>query len=222
MRTLYHHGLSTASRRARVALAEKRLDVTPVVEETWTRNEAFLALNPEGEVPVLVEPSGTTVADGWAICEYLEEAYPDPPLLGGDPRARAEARRLVAWFDRKFDREVTGPIVQEKLIKRMAGGGAPDSRRIRAGRANVHIHLSYISWLIERRRWLAGEVLTYADITAAVHLSLVDYAGDVPWEDHPQAKEWYALVKCRPSFRPLLDDQFANIRPPRHYADLDF
>lgn len=222
MRTLYHHGLSPACRRVRVALAEKRLDVMPVVQEPWTRDETFLSLNPEGEVPVLVEPSGTAVADGWAICEYLDEIYPEPSLLGSDPRGRAEVRRLVAWFDRKFNHEVTEPIIQEKVLRRMAGGGAPDSRRIRAGRGNIHTHLSYIAWLIERRRWLAGETLSYADITAACHLSLVDYAGDVPWEDHPQAKDWYALIKCRPSFRPLLDDQFANIRPPRHYADLDF
>ncbi|GEO82990.1 glutathione S-transferase family protein [Pararhodospirillum oryzae] len=222
MRKLYHHELSPASRKVRVALAEKRLDFEPLIEETWIRNESFLALNPEGEVPVLVEPDGQVLADAWAICEYLEEVYPEPVLLGVDPRTRAEVRRLVAWFDRKFNREVTEPILQEKLIKRVVAGGTPDSRLIRAGRANIHTHMRYIAWLVHRRRWLAGDALSYADITAACHLSLVDYAGDVPWDEHPQAKEWYALVKCRPSFRPLLEEWIANIRPPRHYADLDF
>ncbi|ABC20827.1 glutathione S-transferase family protein [Rhodospirillum rubrum] len=222
MRRLYHHGLSPAARKVRVALAEKRLDYEAVIEETWIRNESFLAMNPEGEVPVLVEADGLTITDGWAICEYLEEVYPEPSLLGGPAAMRAEVRRLVAWFDRKFNREVTEPLVREKLLKRVISGGAPDSRQIRAGRANVHTHLRYISWLIDRRRWLAGDMLTYADITAACHLSLIDYAGDVPWEDHPQAKEWYALVKSRPSFRPLLTETISPIRPPRHYADLDF
>ncbi|MCF8481182.1 MAG: glutathione S-transferase family protein [Rhodospirillum sp.] len=222
MRRLYHNTLSPMARKVRVALSEKRLEYEIVIEETWIRSESFLARNPEGEVPVLEEPAGATICDAGAICEYLEEVYPDPPLLGSDPRHRAEVRRLVAWFDRKFNREVTEPIVQEKLLKRVVSGGAPDSRLIRAGRANVHTHLKYISWLIDRRRWLAGDVLTYADITAACHLSLIDYAGDVPWDEHPQAKEWYALIKCRPSFRPLLAEMVPHIRPPRHYADLDF
>ncbi len=222
MRRLFHHWLSPGARKVRVAIAEKRLECDALLQETWVRDESFLAINPEGDVPVLVEPGGATIADSSAICEYLEEMYPEPMLMGSDPRARAEVRRLMGWFDRKFAREVTDPIVNEKLVKRAISGGAPDSRAIRAGRANVHTHLKYISWLIDRRRWLAGDILTYADITAAAHLSLVDYAGDVPWEDHPQAKEWYTLIKCRPSFRPLLTEQIPGIRPPKHYTDLDF
>ncbi|HAE03625.1 MAG TPA: glutathione S-transferase, partial [Rhodospirillaceae bacterium] len=60
-------------------------------------------------------------------------------------------------------------------------------------------HLGYIGWLAERRTWLAGEELTLADLTAAAHLSCVDYIGDVPWNDHPEAKDWYARIKSRPA-----------------------
>jgi glutathione S-transferase len=82
--------------------------------------------------------------------------------------------------------------------------------------------LDYIGYLTEQRRWIAGDELTLADITAAAHLSCVDYLGDVPWSDHPNAKDWYARIKSRPSFRPLLGDHIPGAPPPPHYADLDF
>ena len=76
--------------------------------------------------------------------------------------------------------------------------------------------------LIERRRWLAGERITYADIAAAAQLSCVDYLGDVPWDVHEPARDWYARIKSRPSFRVLLADHLPGAPPPKHYADLDF
>jgi len=222
MRTLYHHWLSPDARKVRLVLGEKRLDAEERLQFDWERDERFLALNPAGVVPVLVEEDGTTLADGQTICEYLDEVYPDPPLLPKAPADRAEVRRLTAWFDRKFAAEVTDLLVKEKLFKRFSGAGAPDSRAVRAGRTNIHTHLAYVAWLTERRSWLAGERLSLADLTAAAHISLVDYAGDVPWEDHPYAKDWYARIKSRPCFRPLLRDTLPGIPAPPHYADLDF
>lgn len=222
MRVLYHHWLSPFSRTVRLVLQEKRLEAEDRVVLDWERDERFLALNPAGEVPVLVDERKQTVVDAGTIIEYLEEVYPDPPLIGRTAGQRAEARRLAAWFNGKFHREVSAPLIQEKLLKRMLGQGAPDSRAVRAGRANVHTHLQYIAWLTERRKWLAGELLSIADLTAAAHLSLVDYAGDVPWEEHELAKDWYARVKSRPSFRTLLRDAIPGVPAPRHYADLDF
>ena len=71
-------------------------------------------------------------------------------------------------------------------------------------------------------KWLAGDALSLADIAAAAHLSAIDYLGDVPWSDHEVAKEWYARIKSRPSFRPLLTDHIPGLAPPKHYTDLDF
>ncbi|MEO5374692.1 MAG: glutathione S-transferase family protein [Alphaproteobacteria bacterium] len=222
MRTLYHVWLSPQCRKVRIILAEKRVPFDLVIERVWDRRGEFLAINPSGEVPVLVDDDGTAVSDSSAICEYLEELHPDPPLLGPTPALRAETRRLVAWFDCKFNREVTQNLVGEKIGKRLTGVGEPDSRAIRAGHANIHTHLDYVEWLIDRRRWLAGEAFSMADIAAAAHLSALDYIGDVPWEDHPGAKDWYARIKSRPSFRPILKDQVPGAPPPRHYEDLDF
>ncbi|KAA0573814.1 glutathione S-transferase family protein [Azospirillum sp. Sh1] len=222
MRTLYHHPIHALSRTARVMLAEKALPFEPVVERPWERRTDFLKLNPAAEVPVLVEEDGTVVAGGLAVIEYLEEAYPDTPLLPREIAARAEVRRVADWFLNKFEREVTENLVGEKLIKRLSGQGHPFAPAIRAGLANVTYHLDYIAFLSERRPWLAGSVFTLADIAAAAQLSCLDYIDNVPWDRSPEAKDWYARIKSRPSFRALLADNITGCPPPRHYADLDF
>jgi len=222
MRILYHLWLSPFSRTIRVVLKEKNLEFTLKAEKVWERRPEFLALNPAGEVPVLIEPEGTVIADVRAIAEYLDETHREKILIGLNPADRAEVRRLVAWFDVKMNHEVTENLVGEKMMKRFLGIGQPNSSAIRAGHANLIHHLEYIGYLTERRRWLAGENFSLADITAAAHLSALDYLGDVPWDEHEPAKEWYARIKSRPSFRPLLADHIPGVPPPKHYADLDF
>ncbi len=222
MRRLHHFALDPFSRKLRVLLREKNLAFDLVDERPGERRDELLHLNPSGEVPVLVEEHGGVVADSQAIAEYLDEVYPEPALLGRDAATRAEVRRLVGWFDLKFDREVTGRLLEEKIMKRLVRSGQPDSQSIRIANANLHIHLQYIAWLADRRSWLAGDQFSLADIAAGAHLSVVDYLGDIPWDAHPEAKDWYARVKSRPSFRPLLGDHLPGAPPPRHYADLDF
>ena len=222
MRTLYHLWLSPYSRKVRVALAEKKLEFELQLEKTWHRRPEFLALNPAGKVPVIVEDDGTVLSESTPICEYLDEVYPDCCLIGLEPAGRAEIRRLINWFDLKFGVEVTHNLVDEKLMKRVIGLGGPDSQAVRAGKHNIHYHLDYIGYLTERRTWLGGDDFSLADITAAAHVSAVDYIGDVPWDEHAPAKDWYARVKSRPSFRALLADHIPGLPPPRDYANLDF
>ena len=222
MRVLYHLWLSPDCRKVRVALLEKELDFELRAEYIWERRDEFLALNPAGDVPVLVESDGSALSGSNAICEFLDEVHPDPPLIGRQALGRAEVRRLVHWFDGKFDSEVTENLVGEKMMKRLLGQGAPNSKAVRAGHANIHHHLDYIGYLTERRIWLAGDTFSLADITAAAHLSTIDYLGDVPWKEHEEAKDWYARVKSRPSFRALLEDNVPGAPPQRHYANLDF
>ncbi len=222
MRLLYHLPIDPGSRKIRIMLWEKGLQVQLKSEKTWERREAFLRLSPSGEIPVLVEEDGTTLPGQQVITEYLDEVYATPPLIGETPLDRAEARRLSLWFDFKMAEEVTEPLVQEKIMKRFLRLGNPDSAAIRAAHGNIGYHLDYIAWLSERRRWLAGDNFSIADISAAAQLSVVDYLGDVPWEDKPETKDWYARVKSRPSMRPLLADHIAGAPPPPHYADLDF
>lgn len=222
MRRLHHFALQPASRKIRLLLKEKRLDFELAEERPGEWRDELLRLNHSGEVPILVEEDGASFADGQAIAEYLEEIHPDPCLIGDTALARAEVRRLAAWFDQKFEREVSGRLLDEKILKRIARNGHPDSQAIRLAHANLPVHLDYIAWLSDRRSWLAGERFSLADIAAAAHLSVVDYLGDIPWDNHPGAKDWYARVKSRPSFRPLLADHLPGAPPPAHYADLDF
>ena len=135
-------------------------------------------------------------------------------------------RRLAAWFNDKFFAEVSGPLATERFYRRHMrleqGGGPPDTEAIRAARTNIRYHLAYIGWLVRARNYLAGERLSYADLAAAGHLSTVDYLGDVPWSEDEAAKSWYARVKSRPSFRPLLTEAVPGLQPSKSYADLDF
>jgi glutathione S-transferase len=222
MRILYQLPLSPFSRKVRLALAEKRIPFDLRLERVWERREEFLTLNPACTVPVLQDANGLVLVDSYAICEYLDEAYPDTPLLGRTLAERAEVRRLVAWFDQKFYMEVTRNLLHEKQMKRLLGRGNPDAAAIRAGYANLKPHLEYIGWLAETRAWLAGPALSLADLAAAAHLSALDYIGDVDWTLNDAAKDWYARIKSRPAFRAVLTDRVSGLAPPAHYADLDF
>ncbi len=222
MRKLYHLWLSPFCRTVRVALAEKGVEFELQIERIWERRIDFLAMNPAGVVPVLIEPDGEVVAGSGPICEYLEDVFPERPMIGTGPLFRAEVRRIADWCDVKLNGEVTEHLVGEKFMKRFMAMGEPDAQAIRAGQQNLRTHLDYIGYLADRRTWLAGDDFSLADIAAACHLSVVDYLGDVPWEDFTTAKDWYTRVKCRPSFRPLLADSIPGATPPKHYADLDF
>ena len=222
MRLLYHLPLSPYARKVRLALSEKRLGFEMRVEKPWERRPDYLAISPSGAVPALVEENGLAIPDSAVICEYLEEAYPDTPLLGHTLAERVEVRRIVAWLDGKFSHEVTWPIYGEKILKRMSGVGHPDTTAMRIGFLNLKMHLGYIGWLAETRKWLAGNVLSLADLAAAAHLSTLDFCGDVDWAAVPAARDWYARMKSRPSFRPILSDRVPGVSPPAHYADLDF
>ena len=222
MRILYHLPLSPYSRKVRLALAEKRIPFELRVERVWERREDFLAMNPACTVPVLVEENGLILADSYAICEYLDEAYPDAPLFGRTLAERAEVRRLLSWFDNLFGTEVSRNLLWERHLKRQLGHGHPDGAVIRAGYANLKTHLDEIGALAERRTWLAGAQISMADFAAAGHLSALDYVNDVDWTVNLAARDWYARVKSRPSFRALLADRISGLEPPAHYADLDF
>ena len=222
MRILYHLPLSPYSRKVRLALAEKRIPFDMRVERVWERREEFLVMNPACTVPVLQDANGLVLSDSYAICEYLDEAYPDISLFGRTLAERAEVRRLVAWFDMKFGEEVTRNLIWERHLKRNLGLGNPDGAAIRAGYANLKPHLDVIGWLAESRPWLAGPNISLADFAAAAHLSALDYANDVDWSHNEAARIWYSRVKSRPAFRNILADRVSGMEPPRHYADLDF
>jgi glutathione S-transferase len=224
-RTLHHFPLDPASRQVRLALGEKRLAFDEVQVRYWERPKSLTALNPSGLIPVLVEAEDgreLALCETRAILDHLEETVPEPSLLGREVAERAEARRLLQWFDRKFEYEASGYILHEKMEKRLLGMGAPDLANLRQGRDGLRNHMFYIDKLLQEREWLAGRRLSLADFAAAAHLSVIDYFGDVTWGDFPAAKTWYMKLKSRPCFRPLLTDRWPGLAPATHYDDLDF
>jgi len=230
MTVLHHHPLDPHSRFVRLVLAELSLEVELIEARFWERRPDFLQLNPAGVPPVLIDADGRVVPGARTIAEHLDEAhgegFGERRLLPRDIEARIEVRRLVDWFTSKFHAEVSDYLVTEKVFKRFMseanGGGAPDTTAIRAAKTNVRHHLRYLGHLARRRHWLAGERLSLADLAAAAQLSVVDYLGDVPWAEDEAAKDWYARVKSRPSFRPLLAEMVRGTAPSPTYADLDF
>jgi glutathione S-transferase len=230
MLTLFHHPICPHSRFVRLILEEYGLTPRLAEERVWERRQEFIMLNPAGTTPVVVEEGGPAVPGAGVIAEYIDEtrgaAAAERRLMPSDRDARIEVRRLMSWFNDKFFEEVSGPLVMERVYKRYipagGGGGPPDTETLRAAKANIKYHLAYIGWLIRRRDWLAGESLTYADLSAAAHLSVADYLGDVPWDEDETAKNWYARIKSRPSFRGLLGEVLPGLPPSRTYADLDF
>lgn len=231
MPKLTHYRLCPHSRAIRLALAETGVEVEFAEEKPWEWRPQFLALNPAGELPVLDMGAGLIVAGAYAIAEYLDEDLlrRDDPLVHqrlfpGDIEDRAEVRRLVDWFQGKLFREVTRDVLDEKLYARLnpSPDRAPAPDILRAARANMRYHMSYVGFLAHQRHWLAGDVMSFADLAAAAQLSAIDYVGEVPWDDYPAAKNWYARVKSRPSFRSILADRVPGAPPPAHYIDLDF
>lgn len=230
MLVLYHHPFSPASRFARLALAEYEVHFETRVEHPWERRREFLLINPAGSVPVAVENDGPPICGASVLMEYLDETrgymIPERRLLPDNAGRRAEVRRLVGWFLTKFDSEVVGSFVREKVYKqdmpRDQGGGEPDSAILRVARANIRSHLRYIGYLAASRRWLGGDRVSFADFAAAAELSCADYLGEVPWDEDENAKAWYARMKSRPSFRPILSEKILGMKPSPTYADLDF
>ncbi|NPD14207.1 glutathione S-transferase family protein [Xinfangfangia sp. D13-10-4-6] len=222
MNRLYHVTLSPFCRKVRLTLAEKKIEVELVEERYWEQSQDFMRRNPAGKVPIL-RLNGKLLSESQAICEYLDETVPAPSLIPRDPEARYETRRLCAWFDDKFHHEVTSKLLYERVNKKLAKEGYPDSRNVKFGASRIKYHLDYMAWLLERRSWLAGDVMTLADLTAVAHLSSLDYISDVDWNRHEVVKDWYAKIKSRPAFRTtLLRDQVPGFPPPQQYTDLDF
>lgn len=221
MAKLYHVALSPFCRKVRLVLAEKKIECELTEERYWDASTDFLRRNPAGKVPVL-RLDGLTMAESTPICEYIEEKYPDPKLLPEEPEARYETRRLVAWFDDKFHSEVTSKLLYERVNKKLMAKGFPDSSSVKAGAKAIKFHIDYMTWLLDRRKWLAGNAMTLADFAAAAHFSALDYISDVDWHRSESVKNWYAKIKSRPAFRNILADQVSGFPPPPHYADLDF
>ena len=223
-RVLFHFPFDPGSRTARLALGEARIDFEDMVVRPWEPDCPLGELNPSAMPPVLqmTDPRPLTLCEAPSILGWIEDQQKTPLLLSSDPAERAEARRLTAWFDRRFTDEVNAVLLHERMEKPLLRLGPPEARALRDGRAALKDHLAMLEELAAARDWLAGRRLSQADLVAAAHLSVLDYFGELPWKSQPALKLWYMKIKSRPCFRPLLADRFNGLAAAAHYADLDF
>lgn len=231
--TLIQHRLCPRSRAIRLALAELGQDAKLIDEQPLAWTDSLLAKNPAGEFPILETDDGAIICGCYAIAEFLSErgsrmtsasTRRAASLFPGGSEERAEVRRLVDWFQNKFDREVSREILVEKVFQRLDRNNRipPNADILRIARTNLRYHLSYLTFLADARRWLGGDELSFADLMAASQLSVIDFVGEVDWDSVPSVKEWYQRLKSRPSFRQLLSDHVVGTAPPAHYVELDF
>ena len=155
-----------------------------------------------------IAPSGLVVYSGAMFPEWR-----------GDFLVGALKFELVS----RLHRDQSGKIVhEERMFKRVVQRSSPDAGLLRQAARAVESHLDYLEYLLDHRRWLAGQTFSLADIAAASHLSIADYLGGVDWAGHNQAKQWYSAIKSRPSVRPMLAERMEALAPPPHYDKLDF
>lgn len=221
MYILYHFPLCPFSRLVRVMLVEKQVSFKLIIEKSWERSEFLASINPALELPVLII-EGNSISSTYSICEYLEAVYTSNSFFTKNNLINAEIRRLFYWFNSKFYNEITRYLFEEKVVSHYVGGTSPRSNFIRAAKINLSYHMDYIEFLLQNRKWIAGDSLSLADLSAATQLSTLDYLGDISWDKHHLTKEWYAVLKSRPSFRTLLSDRIMGFTPPVHYQNLDF
>jgi glutathione S-transferase len=225
MISLWHHRLDPASRLVRLMLSEYGVafdleDVSP-----WEREPRFLEVNPAATLPVLFDGDGGAVVGPLAVIHHIERFYAPEAVAGlipADAAGQAETWRLIEWVLGKLNDEVTRYVVEEKIGKRELRSGSPEPAVLRAAKHNLGEHLHYFAFLFATRTWLVGKEMTLADFALAAHFSCLDYLGDIDWTAAGEAKDWYARLKSRPAFRPLLTDRVSGMPATSTYADLDF
>lgn len=220
---MHQFPLCPFSRKIRLMLGEKGVGYDLVRENPWQRRDEFIDLNPAGQTPVMVEAEQRIVLiDSGAIAEFFEETVSKSPMIAGTAANRAEVRRLVAWFDTQLHADVVAPLMRERMTKRLVDRTAPDAAILREAMRRANTHLDYIDYLLDHRNWIGGATLGLADLAAAAQISVADYLGGVDWRGHQQTARWYAGLKSRPSFRPMLSERMEGITPPAHYDKVDF
>ena len=162
---LYSRPLSPYSARVRVALYTKALAFETITPEMgWAKDPAFLELNPIGRIPVLVLDDGTKLIESGPIVEYLEDAFPDPPMLPRDPVERARARALTQLLEH----DVLGTLMPLFLLfdKKRRGVLDEDGRdvqAIEAAAAKLHAALRHVEAALPSKGLAQGEHVTTVD-----------------------------------------------------------
>ncbi|MCW5772630.1 MAG: glutathione S-transferase family protein [Rhodospirillaceae bacterium] len=228
---LYHYNNSVCSQKVRMTLFEKGLAWQGHEVDLFDGSQfdpAYLKLNPKAVVPTLVD-NGRVLVESTLICEYLDDAYPVPPLRPADPAERALMRLFTKACDEGLHQGVavisySGMFMDrlrrmppEKLKEHLArivdlerrdrqtavaASGVEAPHVYRAAVAYEKIMHKIDKTLADGREWLAGGLFSLAEINLAPYLARLDYMAllDVWTGDRPKAAAWFERVKARPCF----------------------
>jgi glutathione S-transferase len=222
MQILYHHQLCPLSRQIRIFLKEFDTDFTLRREDYWLRRKEFLHISPSGCIPALEIQQNISIVGSHAIIEYMNETYDNFYFMQGQPIEKAKVREYTGWFNDKFYREVSKILVDEKMIRLLMQLGEPRTSFIHVAKANLQQHLKFLTSRLVQNSFIVSEQISCADIAAASHISIVDYFGEINWDNWEVIKQWYAIIKSRPSFQLILLDRIPGFNPPKWYEELDF
>lgn len=191
---LYMNPLSPNVRRVRltaavlgIPLEEKKLDFA----KGEHKNPEFLAINPNGAVPALVD-GDFVLTESRAIMQYLASKKPDAGLLPRDEAARADVTRWQFWDASHFSPHLAA-IAFEKLLKGMMGMGDPDPRKIEDALANFRRFGAVLNKRLEGKHYVVGNALTIADLTLASSLMYARQA-EVPLSELPHVQAWFGHI----------------------------
>lgn len=242
MLDLYHNNISVCAQKVRIVLAEKNLPWTEhhlSLAKGEQLTPEFKAMNPRGVVPVLVH-DGHVIVESSVICAYLDEVFPDPPLMPKSPVERATMRlwcklpddilhmacatvSFAVSFGRQL-KERMGDGLEERLMK------MPDPARRDRQRALIekgietpffrdHIKVfektfGEMEAQLGKTQWLAADMYTLADAEITPYVERIDRLGlDAMWAHRPRLADWFGRIKARRSFAAIAD------YPPTDYDD---
>ncbi len=198
---LYDGGRAPNPRRVQIFMAEKGLDIERVqvdIAKLEQKSPEFTKINPLQRLPVLELDDGTIIAETVAICRYLEELHPEPPLMGVDAKDRA----IVEMWQRRVEFGFLMPVgfafrhqhpgaatLEQPQVVEWAEINRPKAREF----------MEFLDSELATRPYIAGERFTIADISAYVAYRFLK-PGRIPLpEDLANLQRWYGEVSARPS-----------------------
>jgi glutathione S-transferase len=198
--------ISNYHNKVRIALLEKGVAFDEDPKCSPSQQEAFTARSPMGKVPFLELDGGVTLSESQAICEYLEEAYPQKPLLPRDPLARAKVRELLIVLEMHVE------LVVRRLYRQAFFGGTVSDEVKQSAEKDLAKGLRALRQLASFSPYVAGKDLTLADCAAFVHLPLVSLTTKIIYgrdflEDMAQVKPYLKMLGERPAFRQVNEDR---------------
>jgi len=198
--------ISNYHNKVRIALLEKGIAFDEDPKCSPSQQEAFTARSPMGKVPFLELDGGVTLSESQAICEYLEEAYPQKPLLPRDPLARAKVRELLIVLEMHVE------LVVRRLYRQAFFGGTVSDEVKQSAEKDLAKGLRSLRQLASFSPYIAGKDLTLADCAAFVHLPLVSLTTKIIYgrdflEDMAQVKPYLKMLGERPAFRQVNEDR---------------